>query len=261
VVVHRENGGTAAAANQGLQLCRGEYVARMDSDDISMPHRLAAQVAFLDKNPQVGLVGAQMAPLGETSVGKSLILPTKHEAIYQAMLDGRHGLAHSCILMRTALLKQIDGYWKLRYQDAWDMMMRMGEVSQLANIDEILHYYRVHVGSLNGKAMQRMRFSIDFARELARRRISGLPAISVEDFQAQRNQRGLVARLAASIDLHARSHYRLAVAEIHGGRPLIGYLRMGWAGLCQPVLLVERVSRHIAHRLSRGSDSTAPRSS
>jgi glycosyltransferase involved in cell wall biosynthesis len=78
-VVHRENGGTAAAANQGLQHCRGEYIARMDSDDISLPHRLATQVAFLDQHPRVGLVGAQMAPLGETGVGKSLILPTTHE--------------------------------------------------------------------------------------------------------------------------------------------------------------------------------------
>jgi glycosyltransferase involved in cell wall biosynthesis len=254
-VIERENGGTAAAANQGLQHCRGEYIARMDSDDISLPERLAEQVAFLDAHPEVGLVGAQMAPLGEKGVGRSLILPTGHQAIYKAMLEGRHGMAHSCILMRGALLRQIGGYWKLRYQDAWDMMMRMGEVSQLANIDKVLHYYRVHRGSLNGKAMQRMRFSIDYARELARRRISGLPAITVEEFQAQREQRGLLARLATAVDLHARSHYRLAVAEIHGGSPVVGYLRMFWASICQPVLFCERIARHVAHRLSRGDNS------
>jgi glycosyltransferase involved in cell wall biosynthesis len=260
-VIHRENGGTAAAANQGLQHCRGEYIARMDSDDISLPHRLATQVEFLDNHPRVGLVGAQMAPLGSSSVGKSLILPTKHEAIYKAMLEGRHGLAHSCILLRGALLKQIGGYWKLRYQDAWDMMMRMGEVSELANIDEVLHYYRVHRASLNGKAMQRMRFSIDYARELARRRTSGLPTISVEEFQAQRDQRGPLSQIAMRIDLYARSHYRLAVAEIHGGRPAVGYLRMAWASMCQPVLFVERVVRHIAYRFTRQDDSPVQRSS
>jgi hypothetical protein len=253
--------GTAAAANQGLQHCRGEYIARMDSDDISLPHRLATQVEFLDNHPRVGLVGAQMAPLGSNSVGKSLILPTKHEAIYKAMLEGRHGLAHSCILLRGALLKQIGGYWKLRYQDAWDMMMRMGEVSELANIDEVLHYYRVHRASLNGKAMQRMRFSIDYARELARRRTSGLPTISVEEFQAQRDQRGPLSQIAMRIDLYARSHYRLAVAEIHGGRPAVGYLRMAWASMCQPVLFVERVVRHIAYRFTRQDDSPVQRSS
>lgn len=247
-VVHRENGGTAAAANQGLALCTGEYIARVDSDDISLPSRFEKQVAFLDAHPEVGLVGTQMAPLGSHGVGPSLVLPTRHEEIYRAMLDGRHGLGHANIMMRTALLKQIGGYWSLRLQDAWDMMLRMGEVSRLANLDEVLHHYRVHVGSLNGKAMRRMRYSIDFARELARRRNAGLPPIEYAEFEAARVNRPLPLRALEWVDLHARKQYRLAVAEMYGGRPLTGRARMAWAALCAPRLLLERVSRVITPR-------------
>jgi len=242
-VIHRENGGTAAAANEGLTHCTGEYIARVDADDISLPTRFAQQVAFLDSHPQVGLVGTQMAPLGDAGVGASLRLPTQHQEIYQALLDGRHGLGHANIMMRTNLLKQIGGYWSLRLQDAWDMMLRMGEVAQLANLPTVLHHYRVHTGSLNGKGMRRMRTSIDFARELARRRQAGLPALSFAQYEAQQSSRPLVRRVWEAVGLHARCQYRLALAEIHGGRRLVGYGRMVWAAICAPELTFERLAR------------------
>lgn len=258
-VIEQENGGTAKAANNGLQHCMGEYLARMDADDISLPHRLAAQVDFLDSHPQVGLVGAQMAPLGDSGVGPSLNLPVTHDDIFLAMMEGRHGLAHACILLRTDLLKQIGGYWDVPLQDAWDMMIRMGEVSQLANIDQLLHHYRVHIGSLNGKGMRRMRLSIDYARERARRRQNNLPSITHQEFADARRSAGLFGRLAENIDLHARCQYRKAIAELYGGRPVRGYLRMGWAALLAPQLTFARVGRILEERLwKRSSAASSP---
>ncbi|TWT90240.1 putative glycosyltransferase EpsE [Pseudobythopirellula maris] len=243
VVIERENGGTAAAANQGLKSCRGEYLARVDADDISLPTRFEKQVAFLDSHPSVGLVGTQMAALGEQGVGKSLRLPTSHQAIDQALIEGRHALGHANIMLRTALLKQLGGYWSLRMQDAWDMMLRMGEAAELANLDEVLHHYRVHSGSLNGKGMRRMRRSIDYACELAHRRRSGRPALSYVQYEAEQDSRPLVSRGLEGINLHARCQYRHALAEIHGGRPLRGYPRIAWAALCSPRLTAERLVR------------------
>jgi hypothetical protein len=151
-------------------------------------------------------------------------------------------------MMRTDLLKQIGGYWAYRLNDAWDMMLRMGEASRLANIDRVLHHYRVHEGSLNGSAMRRMRFSIELACELARRRQVGLPMIKPEDFQALRNARPWWRRATAAVDLHARCQYRLALAELHGRQPLVGSARMAWAALCAPQLTIERLARIIGSR-------------
>ncbi len=248
-VYEQENQGTAVAANHGLQHCTGELIARMDSDDVSLPHRLATQVEFLHDHPEVGLVGAQMVPLGDAGAGPSLNLPTTHETIFAAMMEGRHGLAHACILLRADLLKQIGGYWSVPLQDAWDMMIRIGEVSELANIDEVLHQYRVHLGSLNGKGMRRMRLSIDYARERARRRQQGEPEVSHEQFTAERNSRPLLARTAEAIDLHSRCQYRLALAELYGGRAMRGYLRIGWAAFLAPRLTLQRVGRILHERL------------
>jgi glycosyltransferase involved in cell wall biosynthesis len=242
-VLHQANQGTAAAANHGLAHIDSAFVARMDADDVTLPARLQRQRDFLLANPQVGLVGTQVVPLGSSRAGSSLQLPLTHAEIYPAMLAGRHGLAHSSIMLRTDLLRAIGGYWSLNLVDDWDMMLRMGEAAELANLTEVLHHYRVHEGSLNGSGMRRMRFSIDYACELARRRHTGRQSITPEDFAASRDARPWWERATEALDLHARTQYRLAVAEQHGRRRLIGAARLAWAALCSPQLTLERISR------------------
>jgi hypothetical protein len=226
----------------------------MDSDDISLPTRLEKQRAFLLSQPEVGLVGTQVAPLGLARAGGSLRLPLTHDEIYAAMLAGRHCLAHSSIVFRTALVKRLGGYWSVPMVDDWDMMLRMGEVSRLANLDEVLHHYRVHSASLNGSAMRRMRWSIDYACELARRRRMNRPPITYAQFEAMRQARPLRARVFEAVNLHARIQYRVALAEIYGSRPLWGRTRMAWACLCSPRLTAQRLMRMVR----RGSQPAQP---
>src|SRR5579859_5191090 len=57
-VIHcLHNRGHVYAANDGLSHVQGEYVARMDADDVSLPERLARQVQFLDEHPEIGVAG------------------------------------------------------------------------------------------------------------------------------------------------------------------------------------------------------------
>jgi glycosyltransferase involved in cell wall biosynthesis len=254
VVLHQANQGTAAAANHGLAHCDSEFVARMDSDDMSLPARLESQRAFLQVRPEVGLVGTQVAPLGSVRAGRSLKLPLVHEDIDAALLAGRHGLAHSSIMLRTELLKRIGGYWSLPLVDDWDMMLRMGEVAKLANLDVLLHLYRVHAGSLNGRGMRRMRLSIDYACESARRRRAKLAAISLADFEAQRQAQPLWRRASERLHAYALAQYRLAVAERCGGQALRGNLRLAFAAACAPQLTIQRVTRML--RFSGGGAAT-----
>ena len=62
LVVHHNarNIGQTRSLNKGLALARGRYIARQDDDDISLPERLEREVALLDSQPEVGLVGTQM---------------------------------------------------------------------------------------------------------------------------------------------------------------------------------------------------------
>lgn len=242
-IIRQPNRGTAAAANHGLEYISTPFVARMDADDIAMPHRLAKQLAFMKSNPGVGLVGSQVAPIGSAGVGNSLRLPQTHEAIHASMLKGRHGLAHSSVMIRTSVLKELGGYWSFPLIDDWDMMLRVGEVSELANVPEVLLHYRVHEGSLNGKSMLRMHRHISYAIERANRRSHNKAQISFEEFEALMAKRPVWRKWSEGLHVYALAQYRVAIAEIHGGKKLGGYLRLGWSACCSPSRTIHRLGR------------------
>ena len=244
-VVTQLNQGTAAAANRGLKEIETPFVARMDADDIAMPHRLETQLEFMRHHPDVGIVGAQVAPIGESGHGQSLALPTTHLPIFKAMMAGRHGLAHSSLMIRTDTLKQVGGYWSLPLIDDWDMMLRVGEVSQMANVDEVLLHYRVHQGSLNGQSMWRMHRHIGFAIERAKRRQRGEELISFEEFEDAMSRRPWLRRIAERMHVHAMTHYRIAVAELYGGSRLRGLLRLVYSASCSPSRTFYRIARMV----------------
>jgi glycosyltransferase involved in cell wall biosynthesis len=248
-VLGQENAGISAAVNHGLAHCEGRYVARMDADDVALATRLAEQVAFLDAHPEVALLGAQVAPLGACGAGSSLRLPTAHEQIMSALMAGRHAMAHSSIMIRADVLRAASGYWALPYGEEYDLMLRIGEVANLANLDRVLLHYRVHQASMNGSGMRRMRASVAYACELARRRQNGIAAISFDEFQAERNARPWWRQAAEAAELHARCQYRLGVAELYGGRRVRGAARLAWAAACSPQLTIERIARVVPVRL------------
>jgi glycosyltransferase involved in cell wall biosynthesis len=243
LILSQENGGTAAAANFGLAQCRGEYLARMDADDITLPTRFGKQVRFLDKNPEIGLLGTQLACMGECRIGKNLNLPCSNQAIRQSLLKGKHALCHPTLMMRTQLLREIGGYWKLRLIDDWDMMLRMTEVTQAHNLDEVLHHYRVHRGSLNGSRMKEMRFAYDYSIDAAIRRQESRAPISADEFRQSLSQRPFATRAFASMEIYARSQNRLAVADILGNAAWMGYMRLAIAAMCQPGMAWARLKR------------------
>jgi len=249
-VFHQENSGTAVASNLAIEHCRTPFIARMDADDVALPNRIEVQLEFMKQHPEVGMAGTQAAWLGPSSVGKSIKLPTTHEAIWKALVDGHHALVHATLMMRIEVIRSVGGYWSIpKLDDDTDMMLRMGEVAQLANIDQTLYHYRILQGSLSGAGMKRVRFSYEYSIELSRRRRSGSPSITPEEFAVEREKRAWWSRIYDPIDIHARCQYRMAPEEIFGGKKLRGRARLAWAALCSPRLTVQRLKR-IMRRVS-----------
>lgn len=60
LIINKQNLGLTKSLNKGLKVCRGIYIARMDSDDISMPHRFEAQCNYLDTHPDISVVGGSL---------------------------------------------------------------------------------------------------------------------------------------------------------------------------------------------------------
>jgi glycosyltransferase involved in cell wall biosynthesis len=125
-----ENGGLARALNTGLAYCDGDYVMRMDSDDIAMPDRLEIQLSYLKTHPEIDIVSSWANEFSDgLSADRLKVSPTEHDALAMA-LRWRNVIAHSAILMKTSVLSKLDGYRPdfglLEDYDLWVRMVMSG---------------------------------------------------------------------------------------------------------------------------------------
>lgn len=242
-VFHRQNAGTAAASNFGLQHCQGEFVARMDADDYSTPDRFVTQVAFLNDHPEVGLVGSHVRVMGSKKVGMKIDLPLKHDAIMHALTNLNNGITHGACMFRRSLIEQIGGYWSLRSYDDWDMFVRMGQVTELANIDRVLYHYRYLTTGLVGKGVRIGRRYYGYGVERTRRATVGEAEISFEQYCEQLDSKGFVFRVLEWMEAESLCQYRIATTKIHDGQPGSGRLRLLLAAALSPGRTFRRVRR------------------
>jgi len=153
LVRNEHNIGLTRSLNKGLRLARGEYLARQDADDISLPKRLELQVKFLDMNPEVGVVGTGMEIIDEN--GKILRLqqpPTDHESITAELLLKNHAIGHSTVMAKLSALKEFGGYnERLPYAQDYDLWWCLSRKRKIGNLPEILVQWRDTLGSISRK--------------------------------------------------------------------------------------------------------------
>lgn len=136
------NTGYTNSLNYGLKEAKGEYIARMDGDDISLPERFAKQVAFLDSNPDVILCGTLYQIIGTDKICNH---PLTHEEIKVKLISGCY-IAHPTVMFRKVTFY----FYNLEYDpnmepaEDYDLWTRIVFLGEMANIGEVLLYYRVH---------------------------------------------------------------------------------------------------------------------
>lgn len=137
-----ENLGPAGAANAGFGACQGEYIVRLDADDIAVPERLAKQVAFMDAHPEIGASGGYLKHFGaSTHVWKFPLTP---EACQAHQLFGV-AVSQPASILRTSVIREhglgYDPAWP-RVGEDWMFWVRMGSVARFSNLAEPLTLYR-----------------------------------------------------------------------------------------------------------------------
>jgi glycosyltransferase involved in cell wall biosynthesis len=144
IVVHRmaRNGGIEAALNAGLELIEAqgfELVARLDVGDRCTPTRLATQQAFLDRTPDVHLVGSDVEwRHDDGSLAFSLALPSTHHEIARA-LHHTVCLIHPTVMFRAHVLRAVGRYsYDYPAAEDFEFFWRIANRFQVANVSEVL---------------------------------------------------------------------------------------------------------------------------
>ncbi len=171
LVVNEENIGQANALNKGLKLAKGEYIARLDADDISCPERLSKQVEFMEKNLDIGICGSWIETIGYDS-GHIRKLPISPEEISVFLLFN-NVIAHPSVMIRNNILRKNNLIYRSEFSPAedYDLWERMSHITKIANIPQVLLKYR-----LPSKKVRESRDARkgNYANQISRRALSNL---------------------------------------------------------------------------------------
>ncbi len=158
VIRHTTNLGLIACLNKGLEQAKGTYIARMDADDISLPHRFTTQLAFMEAHPAVGVCGSWVKYIGQNK-GTVMQYPTQHDQILTHFFFNKATFCHPSVFLRNALLQKQQLTYPTKFPHAEDFAfwITLHHHCRLANIPQVLLQYRQHSQqvSLRHQATQR----------------------------------------------------------------------------------------------------------
>ncbi len=139
------NQGSAAARNRGIEAARGRYVALVDADDRAYPQRLDRQVAFMEHNPHLALIGSWSRIVDEA--GRPLGRVRRHPI---APDEVRARLLFRCCISQRGVMARREAFEVCKYDPAFrlsqdfDLFARMAKSLKLGNMPEILMDARMH---------------------------------------------------------------------------------------------------------------------
>lgn len=142
---YQENAGLAKAANALIMRATGEYIARMDVDDLVAPDRLAEQVAYLDAHPDVSLVTSGVAHFLKNGRIILAVCPRgRSSRSDEDILSGRRNtLVHGSVMLRAKALKEFPMPYRTRYGQDYDLWIRcLAKGWRFATVPKILYFYR-----------------------------------------------------------------------------------------------------------------------
>lgn len=275
VVAHAQNAGPVATFNDGLALASGEFLVRLDADDLATPGAFARAVSVMRAYPAVGLVyghplhfhGDRLPPARSTATGCT-VWPGR-QWLADRCRSGLNVITSPEVLMRRSVVDRVGGQNALAHTHDMEMWLRMSafcDVAYIHGVDQAWH--REHEDSLSARHVDPLRdllerrdaFEVLFAGpagelpEARRLRAAAMRALATDAVE-------LVSRQYDHVEADAELVARLRgiAAELV---PEVETLR-GWAGMekriamgarrasLHPLFFAERVLRGLAVRYRR----------
>ena len=191
LVRNETNLGLTRSLNRGLDLARGDYVARMDADDVAIPQRLARQVGFLESHPEVGIVGSSRVLIDEAGdvVAHAPAAETDGRIRWKCLLG--NPFAHPAVMIRRDVLDRHGLRYDERYRTAQDyeLWTRLLAVSKGHNVPEPLLHYRLRAGISRTSKPEQLRNHDRIAHAAIHRLVPGY-RIAPEDVTQLRGRYG-----------------------------------------------------------------------
>lgn len=178
-IMNEENLGVAATLNKGLALAKGEYIARMDADDISMPERFEKQVVYLEANEEIAVLGCGIERFSDNASLDTRRFASDADLMAIDMFFAC-GLAHPSVMMRTSVIRELGGYDpEFNGLEDYELWCRVLENHKITTLPDILLRYRIHNSQITQNPSKRY---LTLLRALKTRQIQWLGLEPAEEF-------------------------------------------------------------------------------
>jgi len=166
VIRNKARIGLTRSLNKALRRARGEYIARQDADDISLPRRFEEQIRFFERHPKTVLLGTSVYLIDEEGkiVGKRIIPAEASKALLEANV-----IFHGSIMFKRMVIDKIGGYNELfKYSQDYELWLRVSKHFDVNNLQEPLYCHRIHRSGSIGLTKTREQFLFGvLARKIA----------------------------------------------------------------------------------------------
>ncbi len=166
-VVNEKNIGISASRNKLLMMARGEYIAVMDHDDISLPERFQEEVKILENDPYIGVVSCFFRKMGTEKITKR---PVENQDIVRGLISRHCYLLHPASMIRMSVLKENDVSYEEEFSPAEDYALwcRLIGKTKFYNIATVLFLYRDHDNNTSSRQRSKMKLATKRVYEFAR---------------------------------------------------------------------------------------------
>jgi glycosyltransferase involved in cell wall biosynthesis len=162
-----ENFGLIKSLNIGVNIAKGEYIARMDADDIALSDRIEKQIKYMDVHKDIGVLGTRSYSID--SKGDILYFneyPLTDTEIKMTMVS-RCPIGHYSVMIRKSILTDHGIYYEEKYKHAEDYALwtKLAHVTNFHCLADGLMLYRSHNSSVSAKFKQIQRESSRIIKE------------------------------------------------------------------------------------------------
>jgi glycosyltransferase involved in cell wall biosynthesis len=158
VIINQKNTGIVGALNKGIEHAKGEFIARVDADDVCFLSRIEKQIPYMLEDPEVVLVCSGFEVIDENSEFMYReILPTRDQDIKRAMLL-YNPIGHGTVLLRKSAIIELGGYSdKCGPTEDYELWSRLSHSGKFVGIEDLLYRWRQNrkgITFTNNPAMQ-----------------------------------------------------------------------------------------------------------
>lgn len=246
ILRNQVNMGLTKSLNKGLHVARGEYIARQDADDVSLPGRLEKQVAILEENPDVILVSGNIDLIdSDGHVWRRPRRMGRPRLVAWFLIFYNHLGGHSQVMFRRQPVVDLGGYSEERpYSQDYELWLRLAEVGSIVIMPDVILRQRRHEASISSShdEAQQQYSLIDSQRAIVRLLGEELNLADVAELRAFWRNPLPDIRAATRLNRRLRGLYRAFLYEqarrgpVDPGLPselsrLIGRRFLSWAHL------------------------------